>query len=658
MTRARPIAATGVLLILSTTAAARGVTPYLPLNLDPQIERQIERVLILGDRPVLSRPIPAAVVLEALPKACAVDPVLCGQVSRYLQRFMHTAGITYANVEGASTSGAGAKSVDPNRYGMREESSYQVSAQAYLQPSDYVLLEAGAVVYEGHTDWTGTMASLGWEYAQLDVGYRPHWLSPLTGSSMLMSTEAPTMPSWTISNYEPLTSLGITYQIFEARMSHSDRMVWEESPTGFTSGNPLLGGFQIALQPANGWSFAFNRLVQFGGGARGNGNLSNLFHAIFNPSRYSNTNAELSVDQKATNQEASFTSSLIFPGQVPFEVYAEYAGEDTSRGKSYLLGNSALSWGIHFPRLFKRFDLTLEASEWQNAWYTSAVWLDGMTNYGIVISNWLGDQRLFGDGVGGRSAMAQLWWDDYWGGQVELRYRTLQNQVYGAFPYQRYHDFTIGYSHPWDGLVIGAEFDSGKDVFGGSFTRLAGFVRFGDGDGSHEPGESAEGVSPRDEGNQLLLEAGINEMRVNIDLSPEIPHTTTPFQTGAHLAVGARRAVSDHSDLGTHIDYDQVNGAGLLGVRLIDYRYRFANPLALTAFFGAARYNLATPAYGYYFGLGLQWRDILPHVDLTTDLRWYDSVARDHLLPSDPQSTRPDSFYDIWGGVLALTYHF
>lgn len=655
MTRARPIAAAGVLLLLSVMAHARGVSPYLPLDLEPQIERQIERVLILAGKPVLSRPIPAAVVLAALPKACAVDAVLCGQVGRYLQRYMHQAGVTYANVEGATASGSGNKSVDPNRYGMREDSGYQVAAQVYVQPSDYVLLDAGAVVYEGHTDWTGTMASLGWEYAQLDVGFRPHWLSPLTGSSMLMSTEAPTMPSWTISNYEPLTSLGITYQLFEARMSHSDKIVWQN---GFTSGNPLLGGIQIAFEPASGWSFGLNRLVQFGGGARGNGNLQSLFRAIFNPARYSNTNQDLTVDQKATNQEASFTSSLIFPGKVPFEVYAEYAGEDTSRGRSYLLGNSALSWGIHFPRLWNRFDLTLEATEWQNAWYVHSVWLDGMTNYGIVVSNWFGDQRVFGDGVGGRSAMAQLWFDDWWGGQVELRYRALQNQQYGVVPYQRYHDVTIGYSHPWDGVVLGAEFDTGQDVFGGSFTRLAGFVRFGDGDGSHEAGASSEETSPPDAGNQLLVEAGINELRVDTDLTPDTPHTVSSFMTGVHLAVGARRAVSDHSDLGTHVEYDELQGLGLLGVRLIDYRYRFSNPLALTAFFGAARYNLPTPAYGYYYGIGLQWRDILPHLDLTTDLRYYDAIARDHLLPSDPQSTRPDSFYDIWGAVLALTYHF
>ena len=35
-------------------AHALGVTPYLPLNLDPDVENQVERVLILGDEPVMA----------------------------------------------------------------------------------------------------------------------------------------------------------------------------------------------------------------------------------------------------------------------------------------------------------------------------------------------------------------------------------------------------------------------------------------------------------------------------------------------------------------------------------------------------------------------------------------------------------------------------
>jgi len=127
---------------------------------------------------------------------------------------------------------------------------------------------------------------------------------------------------------------------------------------------------------------------------------------------------------------------------------------------------------------------------------------------------------------------------------------------------------------------------------------------------------------------------------------------------GGCVALGARRSVSDHSDLGARLDLDDLGGKSLAGVRLIDYRYRFQGPLALGAFLGAARYALATPAYGFYYGVGLQWRDILPHVDAGVEARYYDSVARDHLLPGDPHTNRPDSFYDISGGVASLTYHF
>src|SRR4029077_3233938 len=82
-------AAVGLLLAFQAAASARGVTPYLPLNLEPEIEAQIERVLILAGKPVMRRPIAAATVLEALPKACAVDARLCEQVGRYLSRYMH-----------------------------------------------------------------------------------------------------------------------------------------------------------------------------------------------------------------------------------------------------------------------------------------------------------------------------------------------------------------------------------------------------------------------------------------------------------------------------------------------------------------------------------------------------------------------------------------
>lgn len=48
-------------------AAARGVSPYLPLQMSPEIERQIDQVLLYAGRPIVRRPIPAALVLDAMP---------------------------------------------------------------------------------------------------------------------------------------------------------------------------------------------------------------------------------------------------------------------------------------------------------------------------------------------------------------------------------------------------------------------------------------------------------------------------------------------------------------------------------------------------------------------------------------------------------------
>jgi len=648
------IAAAGVLLACAQAALARGVSPYLPLNLEPEIEAQIERVLILAGKPVMRRPIAAAAVEDALPKACAIDQPLCERVARFLSRYEHVSDLTHLSVEGAATHGA--DDALPNRYGMRNDSAWDASFSLYVQPSDYLLVSLGANAYDGHIDYTGSFLSIGFSKAQLDLGYKPHWMSPLPDSSMLMSTEASTMPSIGLSNYEPLTRLGLSYDLWEARMSHSDKIVWQQ---GYTSGNPLLAGVQLVAEPVSGWAFGLNRLVQYGGGDRGGSSIHTLYHALINPSGAQGGNQ--ASDPNAINQQASFTSSFLFGGPVPFAVFAEYAGEDTSHSQNYLLGNSALSWGIRFPHLGPRLDLLLQVSEWQNGWYVHPIWQDGMTNYGLVIGNWFGDQREFNDGVGGRSATAQVNWDATFGGQLQLRYRTLVNQIYGAYPYHHYHEASFSYARPWNGVIVGGEVDAGSDVFGKSFSRLAGFIRYDDphamagmfGTGEVESSDSGQP-------GQIFVSAGVNVLRLEYQFTNSSPKELHSPQSGASFGLGARRAVSEHNDLGARIDVDTTEDGTLLGVRLIDWRWRFGNPLAIGAFFGAARYSLATPAYGIYVGAGLQWRNIVHHLDAGLEGRFYDNIARDRLLPGEPNPspTQPDSFYSFYGAVFSLTYHF
>lgn len=643
-------AACGLLGLIAPPAIARGVSPYLPLNIDPSIERQIEQVLILADKPILTRPIATATVLDALPTACQKDAVLCNEVRRYLARYMRNWSVTEAVVEVSASSGAD-KTV-PNRYGLTTDSNWEAVARGYWQPTDYALVSLGAVAYQGEVVPDGTMVSLGFSRAQLDIGYRAHWLSPFTDSAMLLSTQAATMPSVTLSNYVPLTRWGFHYEAFMASMSSSDKIQFEGEPQ---SGRPRLAGIHLSMEPASGWSLGVNRILQYGGGGRP-GSFSDLIHAFFSPSRYDNTNPNLTSDQQFGNQVASITSRFIFPGRVPFSVYFEYAGEDTSAGKNYLLGNSALSSGITFPRLWRRFDLTYEVSEWQNAWYVNGVYGDGLTNKGHVVGHWGGDERVFGDGVGARTHMLRVGWDATFGGLLEARVRTIENQSYGVANYRRGYDGSVSYSRPFGQFDIGAEAYAGRNVFGEHFSRVGAFFRY------NEPGRAFDsgldyGTTAVDKTAELFVEAGAAMNSVKIDLDATSPYTVS--NTGAHFAVGARRAVSDRSDLGARIEVDDVNHHTLLSVRAIDYRYRFANPLALSVFVGASRYHLETPAYGLYYGAGLQWRDIAPGWDIGVDVRQAKKVARDHLLLNDPSSAlRPDSFYTVSSTGLVITKRF
>ena len=302
-----------------------------------------------------------------------------------------------------------------------------------------------------------------------------------------------------------------------------------------------------------------------------------------------------------------------------------------------------------------------------------------MTNDGLVLGNWGADQRRFGDGVGARSQMLRIGWEPPFGGYLEERVRTVANQSYyggdsrqyqpgqpAAYPYHHYYDFSVTYSRPWKGVTVGGEALAGRDVFGQSFSRLSGFVRYGGDQRTRDDGAARRRMTPTSEaadehGAEIFVDAGVAAHQVHINLMPEIP-VTKSSNIDPHLAIGARRAVSAKNDLGVRLELDQVDGHSLVGVRLVDYRHRYTDTFALGLFFGVDRYNLATPAYSMYGGIGAQWRNFLPKWlpkwDLGLDLRHAQNIARDHVLATDPRGSRPDSFYKIDSAVLYLSRRF
>ena len=641
-------------------AAASGVSPYLPLHMSPEMERQIERVLILADRPVMTRPIAAARVLEALPAACKIDQQLCRSVGKYLERYSRRVGVTDASAQAATSSGA--QVALPNQRGMTSDSAWQVSGNAFWQPSAYALVSLGGTAYEDDAVASGSMLSLGFEYAQLDIGYRDHWMSPFAQSAMLMSTQAMTLPSVTLSNYSPLTPLGFRYEVFLAEMEHSDRIRFSNR---FTSGEPRLAGLQLSIEPAAGWSLSAHRIMQFGGGERGGDSFSDFWNALTNPRGYDNA-IDITRDEEFGNQVGALSARLIVPGRVPFAAYMQYAGEDRSYEGNYRLGNSALSLGVTVPRLWQRFDLTYEVSEWQNSWYVHGIYADGLTDNGHVLGHWGADARNFGNGVGAQAHLLRVGWEPPFGGLLQVRARTVDNQHYATTgrplqppgglrtEYDRAYDLTVSYSRGLRGYTVGGEVMAGSDQLGDSFSRFSAFMRFGDdwvdSYGAVEyDGEAAEDVV------ELFVDAGYNSYETTVTVDEGEPRPTSSG-SGAHVGVGVRRAVSDRTDVGMRLELDRIDDAYLLAVRAIDYRYRLWGQLAISAFLGAARYDLATPAYGYYVGGGITWREVLPRFDIGIDARYADKVARDKLLPTDPVwAQRNDIFYDVKSLALYLS---
>ncbi len=650
--RAAPVLGIGLLFAVGT-GPAHGVTGYLPMNLDPLLQYDIERVLLLADEPVMTRPVAVSRVQAALPAACAVDRALCERVGRELGRYATRAAITHLRVEGAGAGGA--DRALPNRHGLPIDSAWQVSASAHLQVYDWLRVNLGGVAWDGDEVPLGTGVSVGVPWAQLDVGWRGHWLSPFTDGAMLLSTQAQPMPSATLSNPEPLTRWGVRYELFVSRMSSSDRIRFGD---GFTSGYPRLAGASLSIEPFSGWSLGVNRIMQYGGGERGGDSFGDAVRAFFQPSKFSNIGETVDRDEAFGNQAASFTSRFLFPGRTPFAVFLEYAGEDTSAGRDYLLGNSALSVGVQVPQLWRDFEFTWEATEWQNAWYVHGTYLDGLVHEDRIIGHWAGDERAFGDGVGARSHSLRIGWRAPPGGLLEFGYRTVLNRSYSPVDYQRAHEGRLRYTQPWRQGMLGGELTAGRDVFGDGYTRVGAFLQF-----HGEPAPRARvpaGELPASAGDavEYFVDVGVNANRVTVDLIEEIQRETTSVDVAPHVALGVRRAVGARSDIGTRVELDDMDGNLLLAVRAIDYRYRFDSPLALGAFVGAARYDLATPAYGIYGGVGAQWRELLPNWDLGVQLRYAYKVARDNLLPEDPQGVRPDSFYNVASMTLSLSRRF
>ena len=643
--------------------AAAGVSAYLPVDLAPEMESRLERVLALAGVPVMTRPIRVATVVAALSAACPADRSLCRRVRRDLAPYMQALAVTGLGVEAAATQSNNL--LQPDQHGAAMDSNWQAFASGFGRLNEHALLSAGAVGYEGRVTPTGSMASIGGERAQLDAGYRDHWWSPFRLGSTLVGTEAATMPSVTLSNVVPMTSAHFSYEVFMARMSHSDLIEWQN---GYTAGNPQLFGTHIQVELAPGWSLALSRMMQYGGGARPSG-FHDMLKAFFNPAKYNNTSTTVSSDQDFGNEQVAFSSEFVVPSRMPMSVYFEYAAEDTFHGENYRFGSSSLSAGIYLPRLLPNLQLRYEFSEWQSNWYVNHIYGDGMTNYGAVLGQWGAQWRRPGDGVGAQSNALELIWEPGGGRQLDLQYRTVLNGNYTGGNYQRAHELALSVSRPWRSLQAGVRIDGGRDEYGDSFGRIAAFARYTGQRSTLTPYYDSEDDTKNAEADAIstaaaerhkverFVDLGMFTSKMDYEQDAGAVPPVNSTHGSFHLGVGVRRAFSRYNDFGARIEFDNVSGKLFTALRAIDYRHRYGPTFAASLFFGAARYDALTPAYGWYGGAGVQWRELWKNWDAGVDYRIGDHMVR-NKTPGEPVIIWPNAFYTIQGPSIYMSRRF
>ena len=271
------------------------------------------------------------------------------------------------------------------------------------------------------------------------------------------------------------------------------------------------------------------------------------------------------------------------------------------------------------------------------------------------------------DAVGARSVMARLGWLPRVGGMIEATYRSVDNEDYGAVDYQRGRELrgplqqaleTIparGRNRRWRRRVRRLVFADQclRSVLDGCtsmktatpFFRVAA-VAFG----------TCFALNPAHA--EVFVDIGIN------GVSRRGGHRRSTRHDNEQLE---RRACGDRNqactrgggDIGARLEIDDVDSDLLFAVRALDYRFHPSERLAVGAFFGAARLDLATPAYGYYLGGGVHFKELLKVGSRARAALRRQDRARQRAAFRPARRRRPDdNFYDLSGVSLYLSRRF
>ncbi len=470
-----PIIIRILLVILSSSLSfsvySKGVSPYLPIELSPIVENEVERLAVVAGIPNLTKPYSLATIFHYMEKIRENHPGLYSRLNASLKPYAKRFSLTHAKI------GVGV-SEDvhpiPNQRGSTTDSHISGSFRGQWQMAKWFGLYVGGNVHEYESDkldsinqLSGSSISLGTSWAQLDIGYKDIWLSPFQGSAQLLSTQAETLPSISLSNNLPIEFLNTRWN-YHGFLAQTSRQLVQHADQQFSDDDkPLLAGLHISFQPIPWWTLGATRVFQFGGGER-DVSLGTIARAFYDPRGSDN---DASIEEESGNQIASVSSRMYFDGEMPFAFSLELAGEDTSNNKDYQLGNTALTAGLYFPYFISdELSFTFEYSDWQNAWYNNNVYAEGYTNEGFVMGHWaMQTQRENGTTTEGTSYYTKLQWQRSNDHIITTTLRASEHVPTSQAAYEEGWEAQIDYVFPWRKRIVTVGVHAGKDNFGNDF---------------------------------------------------------------------------------------------------------------------------------------------------------------------------------------------
>jgi len=457
------------------SASAQATELYLPLNLDTLAESNIEQLFVLADTPLVKRPYTVSKVEAAVDKVKDRHPALAKSIQTYLQRFKQNINVSHATLSLSTNDEA--NHTYANDRGESTNSNYHLRVNGFAKVNDSIILNVGGryssdANRDNNAILDGTFFSVAKYNVQLDLGYREHSFSPFQFGNMLASTNAPSLPSITVSNPDTYAFLGFSYELFWGQLSESDSILSEDGTQRLT-GNPKLLGMHVGFAPLEGFAIGFNRLLQYGGADRDE-SISSLAQAFFNVK--SNENAGAGKTDFG-NQQSSINTSYTFSGATPLSLYMEYAGEDTSQTSGVHLGNTSIMLGAYFPKITEHLSLRYEFAEWQNAWYTNGNYGDGLTHDNLILGHWGANERVFSSAVGSNNHTAKL----IYATQKHSLITTLkqvQNEQYSSIDYSPGQELSLDYSRAFSRYRFGMKLTSGTSVFDQNYSQFSGYVQW------------------------------------------------------------------------------------------------------------------------------------------------------------------------------------